>query len=193
MSQANYTGTPQDIIRSCANIRLLTGQYRLQVDIAKQSGGPPTCQLCHESNDDFYHFLLDCITLCNHRSDYLHKVKPILSGHEQCTYSDIYINEPSGASYNGLYYANIADLNGTSWPVGVSPDKLPLSFRNLFKFNCDVYDVYETRRAQMFHIPRTKSRPSYHFIIFHQCGTIGIPSCMSVQHVVLWKTLYKIY
>ena len=38
--------SPQDIIRECAKIRLLTGQYRLKVDIAKQSGGPPTCQLC---------------------------------------------------------------------------------------------------------------------------------------------------
>ena len=51
--------SPQDIIRACAKIRLLTGQYRLKVDIAKQSGGPPTCQLCHKSNDDFYHLLLD--------------------------------------------------------------------------------------------------------------------------------------
>ena len=47
-------------------------------------------------------------------------------------------------------------------------NKLPLSFNNLFKFNCDVYDAYETRRAQMFHIPRTKSRfvdklPLYNF------------------------------
>ena len=35
---------PQDIIRAYAKIRLLTGQYRLKVDIpvAKQSGGPPT-------------------------------------------------------------------------------------------------------------------------------------------------------
>ena len=46
--------------------------------------------------------------------------------------------------------------------------KLPLSFNNLFKLNCDVYDAYETRRAQMFHIPRTKSRfvdklPLYNF------------------------------
>ena len=48
--------SPQDIIRACAKIRLLTGQYRLQVDIAKQSGGPPTCQLCHKSNDDFIIF-----------------------------------------------------------------------------------------------------------------------------------------
>ena len=45
---------------------------------------------------------------------------------------------------------------------------LPLSFNNLFKLNCDVYDAYETRRAQMFHIPRTKSRfvdklPLYNF------------------------------
>ena len=43
-----------------------------------------------------------------------------------------------------------------------------LSFRNLFKFNCDVYDVYVTRRAHMFHIPRTKSSfvdklPLYNF------------------------------
>ena len=46
--------------------------------------------------------------------------------------------------------------------------KLPLSFRNIFKLNCDVYDVYVTRRAQMFHIPKTKSRfvvklPLYNF------------------------------
>ena len=73
--------SPQDIIRACAKIRLLTGQHRLKVDIAKQSGGPPTCQLCHKSNDDFYHFLLDwTVTPCV-ASDL---VKPILSGHEQC-------------------------------------------------------------------------------------------------------------
>ena len=30
-------GTSQDIIRACAEIRLLTGQYRLKVDIAKLS------------------------------------------------------------------------------------------------------------------------------------------------------------
>ena len=65
MPKAHYTqsGTlresPQDIIRACAKIRLLTGQYILKVDIAKQSGGPPTCQLCHKSNDEFYHLLLD--------------------------------------------------------------------------------------------------------------------------------------
>ena len=46
--------------------------------------------------------------------------------------------------------------------------KLPLSFRNIFKFNCDVYDAYITRRAHMFHIPKTKSRfvdklPLYNF------------------------------
>ena len=92
MPQAHYiqSGTPfvnppQDIIRACPKIRLLTGQYRLQVDIAKQSGGPPTCLLCHESAEDLYHFLLDCKTLCSQRSDFLDKVKPIVSGHEQCT------------------------------------------------------------------------------------------------------------
>ena len=37
------------------------------------------------SNDDFDHFLLDCKTLCSQRSDFQDKVKPILSGHEQCT------------------------------------------------------------------------------------------------------------
>ena len=77
--------SPQDIIRACAKIRLLTGQYRLHVDIAKQSGGPPTCLLCHESDEDFYHVLLDCKTLCSQRSDFLDKVKPIVSSHEQCT------------------------------------------------------------------------------------------------------------
>ena len=46
--------------------------------------------------------------------------------------------------------------------------KLPPSFNKLFKLNCDVYDAYETRRAQMFHIPRIKSRfvdklPLYNF------------------------------
>ena len=46
--------------------------------------------------------------------------------------------------------------------------KLPLSFRNIFKLNCDVYDAYIARRAQMFHIPKTKSRfvdklPLYNF------------------------------
>ena len=46
--------------------------------------------------------------------------------------------------------------------------KLPLSFRNIFKFNCDVYDANVTRRAQMFHIPKTKSTfvdklPLYYF------------------------------
>ena len=78
--------SPQDIIRACAKIRLLTGQYRLKVDIAKQSGGPPTCQLCHRSNDDFLSFAagLDCKTLCGQQSDFQGKVKPILSGHEQC-------------------------------------------------------------------------------------------------------------
>ena len=77
---------PQDIIRACVKIRLLTGQYRLKVDIAKQSGGPPTCQLCHKYNDDFFSFAagLDCKTLCSQRSDFQGKVKPILSGHEQC-------------------------------------------------------------------------------------------------------------
>ena len=76
----------QDIIRACAKIRLLTGQYRLQVDIKTNNlEDLDTCKLCHESNDDFYHFLLDCKTLCSQRSYFQDKVTPILSNHEQCT------------------------------------------------------------------------------------------------------------
>ena len=67
--------SPQDIIRACAKIRLLTGQYRLKVDIAKQSGGPPTCQLCHRSNDDFYHLLLDWTVKPCEASDLIFKAR----------------------------------------------------------------------------------------------------------------------
>ena len=58
--------------------------------------------------------------------------------------------------------------------------KLPLSFRNIFKFN--VYDAYITRRAQMFHIPKTKSRfvdklPLYNFTsMWNNCTQLNINS-----------------
>ena len=50
-------------------------------------------------------------------------------------------------------------------------NKLPLSVRNLFKLNCDVYDAYETRRAQIFHINRTKSR-FVDKLLLHNCPSM---------------------
>ena len=37
-------------------------------------------------------------------------------------------------------------------------DKLPRSFQNLYKFNRTMHVAYETRQAQLFFVPRTKSR-----------------------------------
>ena len=55
--------SPDDIIRACPKVRVLTGQYRLQSDVVKQSGGSPVCQLCHHDPADLVHFLLTCTFL----------------------------------------------------------------------------------------------------------------------------------
>lgn len=72
--------SPQDILRACTKVRILTGQYRLQSDVSKQSGGSPTCQLCQQECEDLPHFLLSCVTLREQRSDFLKQLKVILSG-----------------------------------------------------------------------------------------------------------------
>ena len=37
-------------------------------------------------------------------------------------------------------------------------EKLPVSFKNVYKMNCNIRGIYETRQAHLLHIPRTKSR-----------------------------------
>ena len=46
--------------------------------------------------------------------------------------------------------------------------KLPVSFKDVYKMNCNIHGIYETRQAHLLHIPRTKSRsvdrlPLYQF------------------------------
>ena len=70
--------SPHDIVRACTKVRVLTGQYRLQCDIAKQSGGSPVCQLCHQHSEDLPHFLLTCSFLHPERVIFIDKLKNIL-------------------------------------------------------------------------------------------------------------------
>ena len=47
-------------------------------------------------------------------------------------------------------------------------EKLPVSFKDVYKMNCNIRGIYETRQAHFLHIPRTKSRfvdrlPLYQF------------------------------
>ena len=37
-------------------------------------------------------------------------------------------------------------------------EKLPVSFKDVYKMNCNIRGIYETRQAHFLHIPRTKSR-----------------------------------
>ena len=37
-------------------------------------------------------------------------------------------------------------------------EKLPVSFNDVYKMNCNIHGIYETRQAHLLHIPRTKSR-----------------------------------
>ena len=37
-------------------------------------------------------------------------------------------------------------------------EKLPVSFKDVYKMNCNIHGIHETRQAHLFHIPRTKSR-----------------------------------
>ena len=59
-SLASVSNSPRDIIRSGAKVRLLLGQYRLQSDIAKQSGGSPTCRCCKQGPEDLFHIFFIC-------------------------------------------------------------------------------------------------------------------------------------
>jgi len=70
--------SPHDIVRGCTKVRLLTGQYRLQADIAKQSGGSPTCPMCRQGSEDLPHFLLDCPVLDPERIKFMDLVDNIL-------------------------------------------------------------------------------------------------------------------
>ena len=36
-------------------------------------------------------------------------------------------------------------------------EKLPVSFKDVYKMNCNIHGIYETRQAHLLHIPRTKS------------------------------------
>jgi hypothetical protein len=67
--------SPQDIIRGCFKVRLLTGQYRLQSSIAKQSTGSPLCQLCQRDDEDLVHFLLHCEMLQTERNEFVERVR----------------------------------------------------------------------------------------------------------------------
>ena len=47
-------------------------------------------------------------------------------------------------------------------------EKIPVSFKDVYKMNCNIRGIYETRQAHLLHIPRTKSRfvdrlPLYQF------------------------------
>ena len=47
-------------------------------------------------------------------------------------------------------------------------EKLPVSFKDVYKMNCNIRGIYETRQAHLLHIPRTTSRfvdrlPLYQF------------------------------
>ena len=37
-------------------------------------------------------------------------------------------------------------------------EKLPVSFKDVYKMNCNIRGIYETRQAHLLHIPRTKSQ-----------------------------------
>jgi len=52
--------SPRDILRACTKVRFLLGQYRLQADIAKQSGGSPLCIVCGCGPEDLYHLIFIC-------------------------------------------------------------------------------------------------------------------------------------
>ena len=40
-------------------------------------------------------------------------------------------------------------------------EKWPVSFKDVYKMNCNIHGIYETRQAHLLHIPRTKSRFVY--------------------------------
>ena len=47
-------------------------------------------------------------------------------------------------------------------------EKLPVSFKDVYKMNCNIRGIYETRQAHVLHMLRTKSRfvdrlPLYQF------------------------------
>jgi hypothetical protein len=76
--------SPMDIIRAGTKIRLLTGLYRLQSVVAKQSGGKricPICPLCKQTSETLPHFLLSCATLVSERNDFIKKLENILCDH----------------------------------------------------------------------------------------------------------------
>ena len=72
-SLASVANSPRDIIRSGVKVRFLLGQYRLLADIAKQSGGSPTCKLCASGPEDLYHIVFYCPKLNDLLPDFIRR------------------------------------------------------------------------------------------------------------------------
>jgi hypothetical protein len=80
--------SPQDILRACTKVRMLTGQYRLQHVVSKQSGGSSVCQLCKQGTEDMPHFLTSCAAFDAERTRLIVCLERFFVGHE-CTLQTI--------------------------------------------------------------------------------------------------------
>jgi hypothetical protein len=63
---ASVQNSTCDILRGHVKVRFLLGQYRLQADVARQSGGSPICKLCMIGSEDLYHVVFLCPKLRDH-------------------------------------------------------------------------------------------------------------------------------
>jgi hypothetical protein len=76
-SLASVANSPRDIVRGCVKIRLLLGQYRLQADIARQSGGKPTCLSCKQGPEDLFHVVFACPMLTDLYATFRQSIEPV--------------------------------------------------------------------------------------------------------------------
>jgi hypothetical protein len=75
---ASVPDSPQDILRSCVKIRFLLGQYRLQIDIARHTGGSPLCKTCNHGLEDMNHLVFDCNPLRDLYNQFISRVKSLV-------------------------------------------------------------------------------------------------------------------
>lgn len=79
-----------DIMMATIKVKMLVGRYYLQIDRAKFNGGPATCPLCSEDDENLEHLIMHCCKLQTVRQKYIPRIKELATtSNIRCMDSDL--------------------------------------------------------------------------------------------------------
>ena len=108
----------------------------------------------------YYSFIYRCLTYCNHiwGATYKTRLKRLVMLQNKAVriLSHAGNKTNSDPSYEKLDITKVDNINTSYWSFCVSVDKVPQSFRSVFRKKNNEYHYYSTRSAHYLHIPSVK-------------------------------------